>query len=126
VAAVFALLKLLLHLAAWFVHSALGDSLQALRLLPALAGAGTVFLTGLLAIEMGGGAFAVALACLCAIASPVYLSMNTLFTMNAFEPLFWMGAVYLVLRALRRNQPKLRSSPLAWWPASLSARNARS
>ena len=142
IAAAFALLKLLLHLAtngrygffrdelcyiaygrhldwgypdcapligvvAWLVHSALGDSLQALRLLPALAGASMVFLTGVLAIEMGGGAIAVALACLCAITPPVYLVMNTLFTMNAFEPLFWMGALYLVLRALRRNQPKL-------------------
>jgi len=32
---------------AWLVHNALGDSLQALRLLPALAGASMVFLTGL-------------------------------------------------------------------------------
>ena len=27
--------------------------------------------------------------------------------MNPFEPLFWMGAVYLLLRAIQRDQPKL-------------------
>ncbi|MBI4874604.1 MAG: glycosyltransferase family 39 protein [Acidobacteria bacterium] len=97
----------LLGLTAWFVSHVLGDSLQALRLLPALAGAGTVFLTGLLCLEMGGGAVAVAVACLCAVAAPVNLAINTLFSMNSFEPLVWMGALYLVLLALRRDRPQL-------------------
>src|SRR4029077_12761280 len=48
----------------------LGDSLFAIRLLPALAGAATVALTGLIARELGGRAWALALACassLCAL-----------------------------------------------------------
>src|SRR5436189_6386369 len=41
----------------------LGNSLFAIRLLPALAGAATVVITGLIAGELGGGAVAIALAC---------------------------------------------------------------
>src|SRR5438876_8961718 len=41
----------------------LGDSLFAIRLLPALAGAATVALTGAIARELGGRAWAIALAC---------------------------------------------------------------
>src|SRR6187455_3102780 len=44
-------------------RAAFGDSLVALRLTPALAGAGVVYLTGRLAMELGGGAVAVLIAC---------------------------------------------------------------
>ena len=44
------------------VRAVLGDSLFALRLVPAIAGAGVVLMTGLLPRELGGGRFAVALA----------------------------------------------------------------
>ncbi|MBI5281104.1 MAG: glycosyltransferase family 39 protein [Candidatus Solibacter usitatus] len=91
---------------AWFVHNVLGDSLRALRFLPALAGAGKVLLTGLICIEMGGGSFAVALACLGVTAAPIFLGVDTLFSMNAFEPLFWSGAVLCVLRAIRRGDER--------------------
>src|SRR5882724_12079986 len=48
----------------------LGNSLFAIRLLPALAGAATVALSGIIAREMGGRAWAIALSCaasLCAL-----------------------------------------------------------
>jgi 4-amino-4-deoxy-L-arabinose transferase-like glycosyltransferase len=51
----------------------LGDSIVAIRLPSALAGAGLVFLTGLMARELGGRRFAQALACLSAVVAPVYL-----------------------------------------------------
>src|SRR6266576_4240882 len=41
----------------------LGNSLFAIRLLPALTGAATIALTGVIARELGGRAWAVALAC---------------------------------------------------------------
>jgi 4-amino-4-deoxy-L-arabinose transferase-like glycosyltransferase len=47
---------------AWFARHVFGDSLLGLRLLPALAGAALVWLTGVMAREMGGGRFAQALA----------------------------------------------------------------
>ncbi len=92
---------------AWFVRHVFGDSLQALRFLPALSAAAKVLLTGLLCVEMGGGAWAAALACLGVMAAPIYLITDTLFSMNTFEPLFWMGALYFVVRAARRDQPKM-------------------
>jgi hypothetical protein len=97
----------LIALVAWFSRHFIGESLGAIRFLPALAGAAKVFLTGLIAIELGGGVLAVGLACLCVLAAPVYLNVDTILTMNAFEPLFWMGSAYLALRAIRRNQPGL-------------------
>src|SRR5690242_21520153 len=45
----------LIALIAWFARHVLGTSLFALRLLPALAGAATVWLTGKLVREMGAG-----------------------------------------------------------------------
>ena len=52
-----------------------GDSLFALRLFPALAGAGTVWLTGMLARRLGGGSWAVALAATCSLTAANYLAV---------------------------------------------------
>ena len=88
-----------------------GDSLYGIHFLPALAAAAMILLTGLIARELGGGRFAVALACLCVLVAPVYLIMDSLLTMNAFEPLFWMGCAYVLLLAIQRDNPKL----LVWF-----------
>ena len=85
----------------------LGDSLRALRFFPAAASYLLVVLTGLIAIELGGGVFAASLACLGVMLGPIFLGMAALMTMNAFEPLFWMGCVYPLLLVIRRGQPKL-------------------
>ncbi len=97
----------LVALYAWFGRSVLGGSLEAIRLLPALAGAATVWLTGTLARELGGGRFAQGLAALCALVAPVYLVMHNFLSMNAFEPLFWMGATWVFIRIVKSNNPKL-------------------
>lgn len=85
----------------------LGDSLHAIRFLPAVSGAAKVLLTGLIARELGGGRFAVGLSCLCVLAAPVYLILDTLYSMNTFEPLFWMACAYVLLLAMKRNNPRL-------------------
>ena len=85
----------------------LGESLLALRFPSAMAGAGIVVLTGLITREMGGRMLAVSLACLGVIAAPVYLSYGYLLTMNSFEPLFWMGAAYILIRILKGGDPRL-------------------
>ncbi len=91
----------------------LGDSLPALRFLPALAGAAIVFVTGLLARDLGGGRFAQALACLCALVAPVYLALSHFYSMNVFEVLFWSLGAWLVVRILRPGSPGL------WAPLGL-------
>ena len=87
-------------LIAWFANKVFGNSLLGLRLLSALAGAGLVWLTGKLAREMGGGRFAQALAALAVIVAPIFLLFHHWLTMNAFEPLVWMGACLCVIRAI--------------------------
>jgi hypothetical protein len=78
-----------------------GDSIFALRLFPALAGAVTVFLTGLIARRLGGGKFAQALAAVAVIASSAFLSFNTFFSMNAFDILFWALGFYFIIMIIK-------------------------
>jgi hypothetical protein len=85
----------------------MGGSLAALRILPALAGAGLVAISILIARELGGGRYAQFLAGFCVLVCPAVLSVDSLMTMNAFEPLFWMGCVLVVARILRTGDSRL-------------------
>ena len=85
----------------------LGNSLFAIRLLPALAGAATVAITGLMARELGGCAWAIALGCAGTLCALFNLAVGNFFSMNAFEPLFWMGSVYLLIRIINGGSPVL-------------------
>jgi hypothetical protein len=84
-----------------------GDSLFAIRFLPAVAGALNVALTGMIARELGGRSWAVALSCTATLCALVFLGVGNFFSMNAFEPLFWMGAIYLLVRVINRGSPRL-------------------
>src|SRR5258708_9019195 len=88
-------------------HALLGDSLSALRLLPALAASAKVLLGGWLARELGGGKYAQFLAAFCVLLAPIYLTFDNFFSMNAFEPVFWMACAAIVLRILNGGNPKL-------------------
>ena len=92
---------------AWLTRHLFGTSLLAVRLFPALAGFTVVWLTGLLARELGGGRFAQGLAALCSACAGVYLILGHLFTMNVFEPLLWMGCAYVVIRIVKTGNQKL-------------------
>ena len=85
----------------------MGGSLAALRILPALAGTALVALTILIARELGGGRYAQFLAGLAVLLCPAVLVMDSLLTMNAFEPLFWMGCILVVARILRTGDSRL-------------------
>ncbi len=82
----------------WLNRLLFGDSLFALRLLPAVAGAGTVVLTGLLVKELGGKLQAQLVALTAVVITPVLLILADFYSMNAYEPLFWLGAAYILLR----------------------------
>ncbi|MGZ3460042.1 MAG: ArnT family glycosyltransferase, partial [Archangium sp.] len=84
-----------------------GHSLTGLRLLPALAAAGLVALTGHLARRLGGGGFAVGLAALPTALAPIFLFEGHTLTMNAFEPLFWTGCAALLVQLVRTGQCRL-------------------
>ena len=91
-------------LVVWIVRHTLGDSLFALRFLPALAGGALVWLSGLLTRELGGRRFAQFLAALAVLPVPIYLILHHWITMNAFEPLIWMGCIWCVLRGINTGR----------------------
>src|SRR5580698_774602 len=80
---------------AWLLQHTIGTSLYAIRLLPMLADAATIMLTGLLARKLGGGRWAMFLAALALLVAPIYLTFSHLFTMNAFDPLLWTLIAWL-------------------------------
>lgn len=83
-----------------------GDSLYAIRLLPALSGGLKIVLTALIVREFGGRLLATLLACLCVLAAPVYLASDNMMSMNTYEPIFWMGCALAYLWAVKREDPR--------------------
>ena len=95
-------------MAAWAARASrivFGDSLFGLRVLPAVAGALKILLTGLMVKELGGRRLAVAGACLCVLVGG-YLALDSFLSMNAFEPVFWMGSAYAIVLAINRNDSR--------------------
>ncbi|HTR81924.1 MAG TPA: glycosyltransferase family 39 protein [Bacteroidota bacterium] len=84
----------------------LGSSIFALRFLPAVAGAATVFLTGLMARELGGGRFAQAVAALASIVSLIFLGYDAIFSMNAFDVLCWAWCAYVLILLVKTGDKK--------------------
>jgi hypothetical protein len=91
-----------------FSRATMGDSLFSIRFFPALAGGATVALAGLFAWEFGGGLFAQFLAMLTAMVTPFFLGVDTLLTMNAFDPIFWMGCAWALIRIVKTGDRR-------WW-----------
>ncbi|MCI0408823.1 MAG: glycosyltransferase family 39 protein, partial [Acidobacteria bacterium] len=84
----------------------LGDSLLAIRLVPALAGAANVFLTGCIARELGGRRFAQSLGMLSLLIASVFLSLNHFYSMNALDLLFWTLSAYVLIRLLKGSSDR--------------------
>ena len=85
----------------------LGGSLQVVRTIAGIGGAGIVAITMLIAWRLGGGRFGQGLAGLTAALTPMYLATASLMTMNVFEICFWMAAVYVVIRIIQTGKSKL-------------------
>jgi 4-amino-4-deoxy-L-arabinose transferase-like glycosyltransferase len=91
----------------WGQRALLGESLGAIRVLPALVGVGLVFLAALLARELSGGRFAQGLAALAVAVVPQYLGITGFFSMNAFDLLFWAAAALVVARIVNTGDARL-------------------
>jgi Dolichyl-phosphate-mannose-protein mannosyltransferase len=81
----------------------LGDSLRAIRFLPALAISLTIILAALIAREFDGRRFALILTGITLVIAPMYLSDASLVTTNCLEPLLWMGCAYFAILAVKRD-----------------------
>jgi 4-amino-4-deoxy-L-arabinose transferase-like glycosyltransferase len=97
----------LIALITWVARALFGDSLAAIRFFPAVAGAAVVWLTAVIARELGGGRFAQSLAAIGVLVAPGILATDNLLSMNAFEPLFWMGCAYLLIRIIKTGDQRL-------------------
>jgi 4-amino-4-deoxy-L-arabinose transferase-like glycosyltransferase len=95
------LIPFLAHLS----RAVLGDSLRAIRFIPALASSLLVVQTALIARELGGKTYALILSAVCVVVAGQYLSNGSLLTTNCLEPNLWMGCAYFIILALKRDQP---------------------
>jgi len=83
-----------------------GDSIFAIRLLPALAGGASVFVLGLMVKEMGGKKTAQFAACAAAALSPIFLGFSTIYSMNSFDILLWTLGFYTVVRLVNTQEQR--------------------
>jgi hypothetical protein len=79
----------------------LGDSVLAVRVVPALAGAALVVLTGAAARAMNGGACAQRLAGVAIAIAPLLLAMTGFHSMNALDLVIWTALFVVVLTIAR-------------------------
>jgi len=96
------LIPFLIH----FCRAFLGDSLRAIRFIPALASSLLIVQTAVLARELGGRRYAILLGAITAALAPQYLSNGSLLGTNCLEPNLWMGCVYFVILAIKRHDPR--------------------
>src|SRR6516225_4222825 len=84
------LIPFLIHVS----RAVLGDSLRAIRFIPALSSALLVVQAGAIARELGGKTYALILTAICVALAPQYLSNGGLLGTNDLEPTLWMGCAY--------------------------------
>jgi len=87
-------------------RAVLGDSLRAIRFIPALASSLLIVQTALIAREFGGKQFALLLSAVAIVIAPHYLSNGSLLGTNCLEPNLWMGCAYCVILAIKRKEPR--------------------
>ena len=87
-----------------------GVSLVGLRLFSVIAQALAIFVTGLMARELGGGRLAQTAAALAVALSPLPLFNGTEFQYTSFDYLWWVLIAYFAIRLLKTASPR-------WWLA---------
>jgi hypothetical protein len=84
-----------------------GDSLAAIRLIPALTHSLTIVLAAMIVKEMNGKALAVFIACLTIMVSIIHLGMSAIYSMNSIDILIWAFSFYLILRIINTQENRL-------------------
>jgi len=83
-----------------------GNSLIAIRFVPAISSSVTIFLIGLFTLQLDGKKIAVIIAMLAFMLTPIFLGMNTIYSMNTFDFLFWILSAYLFLNIIQTENKK--------------------
>ena len=84
-----------------------GDGLVAIHIIPALACALIVVVTGLMARELGGGRVAQLVAGVAALFTVAFMATGSIFSIDVLDELWWALAGLILVRLLRRNAPRL-------------------
>lgn len=84
-----------------------GDSLFSIRLIPAIISSLTLFMLGIFTKRLGGGRAAISITMLTYMLTPIFLGINTIFSMNTFDFLFWITSAYFFLRIIQEGNKKL-------------------
>jgi 4-amino-4-deoxy-L-arabinose transferase-like glycosyltransferase len=95
-------------LLAEIVRGSFGDSLFAIRLVPALAGCALVVLAALIARELGGGRFAQGLAALAVVCNTLFLRASSLFQPVVLDQVAWTLGLFALARLGRTRDER-------WW-----------
>jgi 4-amino-4-deoxy-L-arabinose transferase-like glycosyltransferase len=90
-----------------FVERIAGDSLVAIHVVPALASALVVLITGLIARELGANRFGQFLAALASLVAVTFVATGSLFSMDVLDELWWTLGAYVLVRTLRLDEPRL-------------------
>jgi hypothetical protein len=98
---------LLMGWLAALVRVTVGDSLVAIHVIPALACALIIVITGLMARELGGDLVAQFVAGVAALFTLDFMATGSLFSMDVLDQLWWALASLIVARLLRRDTPRL-------------------
>jgi hypothetical protein len=88
--------------------SMFGLSLVGLRLFSVIAQAAVVYVSGLMARDLGGGRLAQVTAAVTVALSPLPLFEGTEFQYSSFDFLWWVLTAYFAIRVLRTEDPR-------WW-----------
>jgi len=84
----------------------LGDSLFAVRFLPAVVGALSVIIICMMVKELGGKGWAILFACTAFIFSPAFLRSNTLFQPVFFNQFWWLLSAFLLVKLVNSEKSK--------------------
>ena len=76
----------------------LGDTTFAIRFFPAIIGALSLLIIGIMVKEAGGGKWAQFFALLAFLLSPAFLRCNTLFQPVSFNQFYWLLLAFLLFR----------------------------
>ncbi len=96
------LMPFLIHLS----RALLGDSLRAIRFIPAVASSLLVVQAAWTARQLGGRSYSLLLTAICVALAPQYLSNGGLFGTNVLEPNLWLGCAQFVILAIQKNDPR--------------------
>jgi hypothetical protein len=82
-----------------------GDTVFGISFFPAIVGAISLILIGIMVKEMGGNKMAQFIALLAFLTSPAYLRSNTLFQPVSFDQFYWLLIAFLLFRLIHTEKP---------------------